>query len=111
MWAAIRTRKISSEESLAAKVLSIALEAPFIQIITNAGIDSEEVLNKVIDSRRRGYGFNVKTRKYGNMIRQGVVDPAKVTKSALRNAISVATTILSTNAIITSARTYEEASK
>jgi len=104
-------RKISSEESLAAKVLSIALEAPFIQIITNAGIDSEEVLNKVIDSRRRGYGFNVKTRKYGNMIRQGVVDPAKVTKSALRNAISVATTILSTNAIITSARTYEEASK
>ena len=102
---------MSKEETLAAKVLATALEAPFHQIITNAGIRVDDVLNKVIGHKDRGYGFNVKTRTYGNMMRQGVVDPAKVTKSALKNAVSVATTILSTNAIITSARTYEDASK
>ena len=83
------------------------LEAPFQQIISNAGIDAERVMDKVMDKGVKGYGFNVKTREYGNMLRQGVIDPTKVTKSALRNAVTVATTILSTNAIITSARTYE----
>lgn len=102
---------MSKEETLAAKVLAVALEAPFHQIVINAGIKVDDVLNEVIGHKERGYGFNVKTRSYGNMMRQGVVDPAKVTKSALRNAVAVATTILSTNAIITSARTYEEASK
>ncbi|MDB4493665.1 chaperonin GroEL [Flavobacteriales bacterium] len=102
---------LSKEETLAAKVLATALEAPFHQIVSNAGIKAEDVLNQVIGHKERGYGFNVKTRTYGNMMRQGVVDPAKVTKSALNNAVSVATTILSTNAIITSARTYEDASK
>ena len=102
---------LSKEETLAAKVLATALEAPFHQIVSNAGIKVEDVLNQVIGHKERGYGFNVKTRTYGNMMRQGVVDPAKVTKSALNNAVSVATTILSTNAIITSARTYEDASK
>ena len=102
---------LSKEETLAAKVLATALEAPFHQIVSNAGIKVEDVLNQVIGHKERSYGFNVKTRTYGNMMRQGVVDPAKVTKSALNNAVSVATTILSTNAIITSARTYEDASK
>ena len=95
------------EYRLAARVLATALESPFLQIISNAGIDAERVMGEVIDKGMKGYGFNVKTRQYGNMLRQGVIDPTKVTKSALRNAISVATTILSTNAIITSARTYE----
>jgi len=95
------------EYCLAARVLATALEAPFQQIITNAGIDAERVMDKVMDKGVKGYGFNVKTREYGNMLRQGVIDPTKVTKSALRNAVTVATTILSTNAIITSARTYE----
>ena len=95
------------EYRLAARVLATALEAPFQQIISNAGIDAERVMDKVMDKGVKGYGFNVKTREYGNMLRQGVIDPTKVTKSALRNAVTVATTILSTNAIITSARTYE----
>jgi len=49
-------------------------------------------------------GFNVKTEKYGDMFKMGVIDPLKVTKNALLNAVSVATTILSTNAIVTHAR-------
>ena len=52
-------------------------------------------------------GYNVKTGEYGDMFKMGVVDPLKVTKNALKNAVSVATTILSTNAIVTMARSYE----
>jgi chaperonin GroEL len=56
-----------------------------------------------------GSGYNLKTAKMGDLIQMGVIDPLKVTRSALQNAVSVATTILSTNAIITMARTYEQA--
>ena len=52
-------------------------------------------------------GYDVKNGKFGNMIKLGIIDPLKVTKNALINAVSVATTILSTNAIVTLARTYE----
>jgi chaperonin GroEL len=54
-----------------------------------------------------GYGYNVKTGEKGELIKMGIVDPLKVTRSALQNAVSVATTILSTNAIITMARSFE----
>jgi chaperonin GroEL len=54
-----------------------------------------------------GHGLNLKTGKMGALIKMGVIDPLKVTRSALQNAVSVATTILSTNAIITMARSYE----
>ena len=54
------------------------------------------------------FGYNAKTNVYGDMYVMGVIDPVKVTRSALENAVSVATTILSTNAIITMARTYED---
>lgn len=53
------------------------------------------------------YGYNLKTKEYGDLIEMGVIDPTKVTRSALQNAVSVAVTILSTNAIITMARTYD----
>ena len=56
-----------------------------------------------------GQGYNLKTKEYGDLIKMGVIDPLKVTRSALQNAVSVAVTILSTNAIITMARSYEQA--
>ncbi len=55
-----------------------------------------------------GHGYNLKTGQMGDLIQMGVIDPLKVTRSALQNAVSVATTILSTNAIITMARSYEK---
>jgi chaperonin GroEL (HSP60 family) len=64
----------------------------------------EEVLKEQVTFEE---GYNIKTMEYGNMYKLGVIDPLKVTKNALINAVSVATTILSTNAIITLARTYE----
>ena len=54
------------------------------------------------------YGYNAKTGEFGDMYKMGVIDPLKVTKNALQNAVSVAVTILSTNAIITMARSYED---
>ena len=56
----------------------------------------------------KNYGYNAKTGEFGDMYKMGVIDPLKVTKNALQNAVSVAVTILSTNAIITMARSYEE---
>lgn len=81
--------------SAAADIMKNALEAPFKQIVANAG----KMYPASIDVF--GEGFNVKTSEYGDMYKMGVIDPAKVTKNALRNAVSVATTILTTNAIVT----------
>ena len=74
------------------------------QIWHNAGVEeSKDGLESHYD-----FGYNVKTQEWGDMYKMGVIDPLKVTKSALQNAVSVAVTILSTNAIITMARTYED---
>jgi chaperonin GroEL len=97
--------EISSEEQdIAAQILQTALKSPLEQILTNAGLSAAD--HYTLDVAE-GHGLNVKTREMGDLIRMGVIDPLKVTRSALQNAISVATTILSTNAIITMARSYE----
>ena len=93
----------SGAERIALEILSEALQSPIKQILQNAGKDVSEVMLGVIGE----VGYNVKTGEYGDMFKMGVVDPLKVTKNALKNAVSVATTILSTNAIVTMARSYE----
>ena len=96
----------SSKESEAAlKIVVNALMAPFQQILANAGLKPSDVY---ADGTPVGHGYNLKTGKMGDLVEMGVIDPLKVTRSALQNAISVATTILSTNAIITMARSYEQ---
>ena len=88
-------------DSTANKILRDTLRAPLAQILKNAGLDSAVVYKKKL---KKNEGYNVVTGEYGDMFEMGVVDPAKVTTQALSNAISVATTILTTNAIITHAR-------
>ena len=92
---------ITNSKSIAHAILSGALEAPLNQILTNAGVDWAPYGADV------GHGLDVKTGETGDMIKMGIIDPMKVTKTALQNAVSVAVTILSTNAIVTMARTYE----
>jgi len=87
----------------AVEIMAYACLEPFRQIIRNAGIEKCEKWEK-----SNSYGLNVKTGEWGDMYKMGVIDPLKVTKNALQNAVSVAVTILSTNAIITMARSYEE---
>lgn len=96
----------TNEELIAAQILRDALDAPSAQILLNAGYSPESVYKNDSD-RTSGYGLNVKTGVFGDLTEMGVIDPLKVTRSALQNAVSVATTILSTNAIVTMARSYE----
>lgn len=95
---------VSEEQDIAAQILSSALRAPLEQILENAGLSVDEYYTIDIEE---GFGLNVKTKQMGDLIKMGIIDPLKVTRSALQNAVSVATTILSTNAIITMARSYE----
>lgn len=95
----------NKEKNIAYKILSHALIAPCRQILENGGLSIENTYaNNPIQF---GEGYDLKNHRYGNLIEMGVIDPMKVTKSALQNAVSVAVTILSTNAIITLARTYD----
>lgn len=95
----------SAELHVAFEIMSKALRTPIKQILENAGLSFEQIYDDCLPID--GYGYNVKTNSYGDLIQMGVIDPFKVTRSALQNAVSVATTILSTDAIITMARTYE----
>jgi chaperonin GroEL len=91
-------------KKIADAILYSALSAPLAQILENAGSTIEEHYSA---NKTDGCGYDVKNEVKGNMIDMGIIDPMKVTKNALQNAVSVAVTILSTNAIITMARTYE----
>jgi chaperonin GroEL len=92
------------EYEVAQRMLNLALVSPMTQIIENAGL----CVNNLYHGREEfGEGVNIKTSEKGDLIVMGVIDPLKVTRSALENAISVAVTILSTNAVITMARTYD----
>jgi len=97
----------SKEEEAAQEIFKVALRAPFYQILSNGGKPKDLLKTYVNGSGKKvGYGYDIKKEEYGDLLEMGVIDPAKVTKSALANAVSVAITILSTNAIITLARTY-----
>ena len=95
------------EYQVAVDIMKTALSAPFSRIVENAGLDKVEIAQPIIDNSVNGFGYDVKNDKYGDMIKMGVIDPSKVTKSALRNAVSVATTILSTGVVITNMRQDE----
>ena len=91
----------NSTKKIAKAILGKALKEPLRQIQLNAGIENSRVYNE------ENIGLDVKNNQEGNLIDMGIIDPMKVTKQALQNAVSVAVTILSTNAIVTMARTYE----
>ena len=101
MMLAAKTK--NQDDKDAVLILESALRSPLIQILDNAGKDRNKVIEQLYD-KKYNYGYDVKNDKYGDMYKMGVIDPLKVTKNALINAVSVATTILSTNAIVTNMR-------
>ena len=90
-------------KEVAKSILGDAAQIPFRQIIINAGKNPDDIIVLMKDNNSV-FGYDVKNEKMGDMFKMGVIDPLKVTKNALVNAVSVATTILSTNAIVTHAR-------
>lgn len=99
----LKAKTKKQDEKDAVLILESALRSPLLQILANAGKDNDKVIDQVFD-KKYNYGYDVKNNKYGDMYELGVIDPLKVTKNALTNAVSVATTILSTNAIVTNMR-------
>jgi len=96
----------SASQKIAYAILKDAMSAPIKQILKNGGLELSTIYN-TIQGLDKGYGYDLKSETYGDLIKLGVIDPVKVTKSALQNAVSVAVTILSTNAIVTMARSIE----
>jgi chaperonin GroEL len=94
-------KRYLKKNRIADAILADALKAPLYQILENAGLDADEIYHSKMG---KGKGYDVKGGDYGDMIEMGIIDPMRVTKTALENAVSVAVTILSTNAIITMAR-------
>ena len=92
--------KVDGDEKTGVKIVMKALEEPVKQIAANAGIDGSIVLEKIKNAKRVGYGFDAYNELYVDMIKAGIVDPTKVTRSALQNAASVAAMVLTTESII-----------
>ena len=88
------------EQQMGVDIIRKAIEAPIRQIATNAGFDGAVVVDKVLASDKVTFGFNAATEKYGDLLEQGIIDPTKVVRFALQNAASVASLMLTTEALI-----------
>ena len=91
--------ELSGDEKTGAMIIAKALEEPIRQIAVNAGLEGSVIFNKVLESEI-GIGYDVISEKYVNMIEAGIVDPAKVTRSALQNAASIASMVLTTESLV-----------
>ena len=89
----------NDDQKTGASIIRRAIEEPLRQIVTNAGLEGSVVVNKVKEGKD-GFGYNAKTDKYEDLIKAGVIDPAKVTKAALGNAASIASMLLTTDCVI-----------
>ena len=92
-------KELSGDEKTGAEIVLKALEAPLYHIAANAGLEGSVIINKVAESEV-GMGFDALTETYVNMVESGIIDPAKVTRSALQNATSVASTLLTTESVV-----------
>ena len=100
--------ELEGDEKTGARIVMKALEAPLYQIAVNAGLDGSVIVNKVKESEP-GIGFDAMTEQYVDMIADGILDPAKVTRSALQNATSVASSFLTTEAAVANIKEPEPA--
>ena len=91
---------VEGDEKTGVRIVAKALEAPIRQIAANAGLDGSVILEKVRSSGKNGYGFDAYKEEYCDMVAAGIIDPAKVTRSALENAASVSAMVLTTESLV-----------
>ena len=91
---------VEGDEKTGVRIVAKALEAPIRQIAANAGLDGSVILEKVRTSGKNGYGFDAYKEEYCDMVSAGIIDPAKVTRSALENAASVSAMVLTTESLV-----------
>ena len=95
--------KLEGDEKIGSDILLNAIEKPFIQILLNAGIEKYHSILSIVEEGHaiiKNMGYNIKTKEYVDMIKEGIIDPTKVTRTALENAVSVAGTMLITECTI-----------
>ena len=92
---------LKGDEKTGAMIIAKALQAPIRQIAENAGVDGSVIFEKIRNSGKVGYGYNAYTEEYCDMIPSGIVDPTKVTRSALENAASICACVLTTESLVT----------
>ena len=91
---------LDGDQKVGAEIIKSVLTQPLKQIALNAGVDGEEVVAKVIASSDKNFGYDALHDTYLDMVENGIIDPTKVTRSALQNAASVASTLLTTEAVV-----------
>ena len=91
----------NTDEATGIKIVLKAIEAPIRQIAANAGLEGSVIIDAIVRSGKTGYGFNFATEEYVDMFETGILDPTKVTRSALQNAASVAAMVLTTESLVT----------
>ncbi len=93
-------KTLQGDQKTGAEIVLKAVQAPLKQIALNAGLDGSVILNEILKSKKQNYGFNALTNEYTDMVESGIIDPTKVTRSALENAGSVAGIFLTTEAVV-----------
>src|SRR5881275_1181036 len=106
--AAVEKLKLHDDEAVGAGIVKRALEEPARQIALNAGFEGAVVIGKIRESKEENFGFNADTGEYGDMVKMGVIDPAKVTRLALQNASSIAGLMLTTEALVAELKEEEK---
>jgi chaperonin GroEL len=98
---ALDSLKLLGDEQIGVNIVKKALEEPMRQIVVNAGLEPSVIVDKVRASDRQNYGFDAQKEEYVDILEAGIIDPTKVTRSALQNAASVAGLMLTTEVMIT----------
>ena len=102
-------KTVEGDEKTGVKIILKGLEEPARQIAANAGFDGAVIVDKIMSSKKVGYGFDAYNEKYVDMIANGIVDPKKVTRSALQNAASIASVVLTTESVVADIKEAEPA--
>lgn len=98
---AIRATKFKGDEQYGAEILAAALEAPTRTIAYNSGVDGHEVVETIKENKSQTYGYNALKGEYADLVKAGIIDPAKVARCAIQNAASIAGLMLTTNTLVT----------
>jgi chaperonin GroEL len=97
---ALENLKLEGEEQIGVNIVKRAMEEPLRQIVENAGEEGAIVVGKVRDSKDPNFGFNAQTGQFEDLVKAGVIDPTKVVRTALQNAASIASLMLTTEALV-----------
>jgi chaperonin GroEL len=105
---ALEKLKVDEEEAIGVNIVKRALEEPLRQIAQNAGVEGAIVVGRIREAKDEHFGYNADTGEYGDLVKMGVIDPAKVTRLALQNAASVASLMLTTEALVAEIKEEEK---